>query len=154
MRGRKTIPTAIKELKGTLEKSRVLENEMKVSVINEIPEPSEDLNEEGRKIWENVCYELKRNGILSTVDLDLVESYCQEMAMYKHATRQLKNKGAVYKSQSGYPMINPWQTIRNQALKSATNIGQLFGITPSARARIPQQQQPASKLEILKKKII
>ena len=37
MRGRKTIPTAIKELKGTLEKSRVLENEMKVSVINEIP---------------------------------------------------------------------------------------------------------------------
>jgi len=50
-------------------------------------------------------------------------------------------------------MINPWQTIRNQALKSATNIGQLFGITPSARARIPQQQQPASKLEILKKKI-
>ncbi len=101
MRGRKTIPTAIKELKGTLEKSRVLENEMKVSVINEIPEPSEDLNEEGRKIWENVCHELKRNGILSTVDLDLVESYCQEMAMYKHATRQLKNKGAVYKLKLG-----------------------------------------------------
>ncbi len=48
MKGVKPLPTAIKELRGTLEKSRTLPNEMVVSINRDIPEPPEDLNNEAK----------------------------------------------------------------------------------------------------------
>jgi phage terminase small subunit len=42
--------------------------------------------------------------------------------------------------------------VRSAALKQATQMGQLFGITPSARAKIETGNvKPVSKLELLKK---
>lgn len=153
MRGRKPIPTAIKETKGTLRKHRVLENEVTVQLVSNIPEPPDDLSAEAKKTWRNVCDELKSNGLLATVDLELVQAYCNEMSMYREAVRQIKKTNPLVKSPSGYPMINPWQTIRKQSLKSAMDLGQLFGLTPSARARIPNTNaKPVTKLELLKKK--
>lgn len=137
MRGRKPIPTAIKENKGTVRKSRVLQNEVTVQLVSSIPEPPDDLSAEAKKTWRNVCDELKANGLLATVDLELVQAYCNEMSMYREAVRQIKKTNPLVKSPSGYPMINPWQTIRKQSLKSAMDLGQLFGLTPSARTRIP-----------------
>ena len=37
-KGRKKLPTALKEMQGTLEKSRVLENEMEVDLVLEFPD--------------------------------------------------------------------------------------------------------------------
>jgi phage terminase small subunit len=49
-------------------------------------------------------------------------------------------------------MINPWFQVQSQALKQATQLGQLFGITPSARSRISAAvTKPVSKLDSLKK---
>ena len=152
-RGRKPIPNEIKQLKGTIEKSRLIENPMIVQINNEIPEAPEDLNNEAKKIWQITCDELKRNGILATVDLGLVEAYCAELAMYKEAVRQIRKTSPLVKSPSGYPMVSPWQTIRKQSLKAATDLAQLFGVTPSARTRVGANKPPESKLELLKKKI-
>ena len=152
-RGRKPIPNEIKEIKGTLEKSRLIDNPMIVQINNEIPQAPEDLNNEAKKIWQITCDELKRNGILATVDLGLIEAYCAELAMYKEAVRQIKKTSPLVKTPSGYPMVSPWQTIRKQSLKAATDLAQLFGVTPSARTRVGANKPPASKLELLKKKI-
>jgi P27 family predicted phage terminase small subunit len=152
-RGRKPIPNEIKQLKGTIEKSRLIENPMIVQINNEIPEAPEDLNNEAKKIWQITCDELKRNGILATVDFGLIEAYCAELAMYKEAVRQIRKTSPLVKSPSGYPMVSPWQTIRKQSLKAATDLAQLFGVTPSARTRVGANKPPASKLELLKKKI-
>ena len=151
MKGRKPIPTAIKEMKGTIEKSRILANEMTVTINTEIPEPPEELNNEAVKIWNEVCRELKNNGLLAVVDLGLVQAYCTELAQYKEAVRQIKRTSPLIKSPSGYPMVSPWQTIRRQSLKAAMDLGQLFGVTPSARTRIGANTKPTSKLEQLKK---
>ena len=151
MKGRKPIPTAIKEMKGTIEKSRILPNEMIVTINNEIPDAPEDLNSEAQKLWNEVCHELKNNGLLANVDLGLVEAYCAELAQYKEAIRQIKRTSPLIKSPSGYAMVSPWQTIRRQSLKAAMDLGQLFGVTPSARTRIGANTKPTSKLEQLKK---
>jgi P27 family predicted phage terminase small subunit len=151
MRGNKPLPTAIKELRGTLEKSRILTNEMKVTINNDIPQAPEDLNIEAKKIWNSVCHELKNNGILANVDLELVEAYCAELSQYKEAVRQIKKTSPLIKSPSGYAMVSPWQTIRKQSLKAAMDLGQLFGVTPSARTRIGHNVKPINKLELLRK---
>lgn len=152
MRGRKPIPTEIKKTKGTLEKSRVLSNEMQVQINNDIPTAPEDLNQEAKKIWLEVCTELKNNRILANVDLGLVEAYCAELAQYKEAVRQIKKTSPLVKSPSGYVMISPWQTIRKQSLKAAMDLGQLFGVTPSARTRIGANIKGESKLDFIKQK--
>lgn len=151
MKGIKPLPTAIKELRGTLEKSRTLPNEMVVSINRDIPEPPEDLNNEAKKLWQEVCTELKNNGILANVDLGLVEAYCSELVTYKEALRQIKKTSPLIKSPSGYAMVSPWQTIRRQSLKAAMDLGQLFGVTPSARTRIGATIKTTSKLDSLKK---
>lgn len=151
MRGRKPIPTAIKEMKGTIEKSRILANEMTVTINNDIPKAPEELNEEAVKIWNEVCRELKNNGLLAVVDLGLVQAYCAELSQYKEALRQIDKTGPLVISPSGYPMVSPWQTIRRQSLKAAMDLGQLFGVTPSARTRIGSNTKPTSKLDQLKK---
>ena len=43
-KGRKKLPTAMKEMQGTLEKSRVLENEMQVDLVSQLPEAPELLS--------------------------------------------------------------------------------------------------------------
>jgi len=151
MRGVKPLPTAVKQLRGTIEKSRTLSNEMVVSINHEIPQAPEDLNNEAKKLWQEVCTELKNNGILANVDLGLVEAYCTELATYKEAIRQIKKTSPLIKSPSGYPMVSPWQTIRRQSLKAAMDLGQLFGVTPSARTRIGATIKTVNKLDLLKK---
>lgn len=153
MKGRIPIPTAIKEAKGTLRKSRVVKNEVAVKLVSNIPEPPDDLSADAKKTWRNVCEELKSNGLLATVDLELVQAYCNEMTTYKEAVRQIRKTNPLVKSPSGYPMINPWQTIRKQSLKSAMDLGQLFGLTPAGRTRIPSNQTGSeSKLKQLQKR--
>ena len=50
-KGRKKLPTVLKEMQGTLEKSRVLENEMEVDLVSELPEAPELLSKRGAEEW-------------------------------------------------------------------------------------------------------
>ena len=56
--GRKKKPTKLKELQGTLKAERVLNNEMQVSLVSEIPFAPEWLTDIGEEEWNNVCSEL------------------------------------------------------------------------------------------------
>ena len=53
-KGRKKLPTKIKEMQGTLDVSREVENEMQVDLVQHIPEPPELLSEIGKKEWYKV----------------------------------------------------------------------------------------------------
>lgn len=78
--GRKKKPTQLKKLQGTLKAERVLENEMQVSLVSEIPFAPEWLTEIGSEEWNNVCSELHGKGMLHHIDLRLIEAYCNAMA--------------------------------------------------------------------------
>jgi P27 family predicted phage terminase small subunit len=146
-----SIPTEIKKLKGTLDKRYVLENEMQVIAMDQIPPAPENLSAGARELWTVTCTELKRNNILTGVDLSLIEAYCAELQTYKDAAAELQKNGAVVPAPSGYPVVSPWQSIKNQSLKNAVDIGKLFGITPAARTKISSDVKPVSKIESLKK---
>lgn len=135
--GRKPIPTALKVAKGTAQKCRINTNEMKVLKIDTIPVPPDILNELGKDIWNKVCKELHRNGLLSNVDLEFIIAYCQQITVYLECVEKVKVQGFVLKIKSSdYPINNPHIGIGNKALKSALEIGTSFGLTPSARSKI------------------
>jgi P27 family predicted phage terminase small subunit len=92
------------------------------------------------------------NNLLAGADLGLVAGYCNELGLYKSACEMTEKEGVVIVNRFGDQCVNPWYSVRSAALKQATQMGQLFGITPSARAKIETGNvKPINKLELLRK---
>lgn len=151
MRGRPKTPTAIKELNGNRDKRFLIENEMTFALNTETPDAPDHIRFEAVEIFETVCRELKSINMLVAVDVEMIAAYSEAMATYKNASRKLTEQGDVIKGLH-CDVINPYFAIRERSLKQAKEIGLLFGITPSARAKISNTPAPTeSKLSKFKK---
>ena len=140
-KGRKKIPTKLKELRGTTRSDRMVENEMVVSLVSEIPNPPEWLSSIGQNEWTKVCSELYGKKMLHHIDLRLIESYCNAMSLHIETEMMLREKGRiqVYKNTDGtvkHAQSVPFQKIANDALDRALKIAREFGLTPSSRTGI------------------
>jgi len=140
-KGRKKLPTAMKEMQGTLEKSRVLENEMQVDLVSQLPEAPELLSTIGVEEWYKVTSQLFNLKMLHHIDLRLIESYCNEMALYIECESELRKNGRVdiFKNTNGdiiRSQANPYVKMKNDALNNALKLAAQFGLTPVARANI------------------
>tara|TARA_R100000664_G_scaffold24116_2_gene33799 strand:- start:1771 stop:2250 length:480 start_codon:yes stop_codon:yes gene_type:complete len=149
MTGRKKIPTELKKARGTLRKSRELDNPMEVEKVCTLPVSPEWLSEIGKEQYDLVVNQLNNIGMLYQVDLKLIEAYANSMALHIEAEQELRRVGRimVYKDDEGRPkhsQIVPMQTISKQALDQAIKIASHFGLTPSSRTKITSPQ----KLEI------
>ena len=142
-RGRKKIPTRIKEIQGTLKPERKLENEMQVSLVQQVPNPPAWLTEIGKEEWNKICHELFNKNMLHQIDLRLIEAYCNAMSLHIETEMMLRDKGRiqVFKNPDGsikHTQSVPYQKIANDALDRALKIATQFGLTPSARSSIQQ----------------
>jgi|TARA_R100001440_G_C2520794_1_gene118851 P27 family predicted phage terminase small subunit len=142
-RGRKKLPTEVKKLRGTLKKERVLENEMQVEILKELPETPEWLSDIAKVEWKKVCLELFNKNMLHYVDLKLIEAYCNAIALHIETEMLLRENGRVqvFKNEDGsikYAQSVPYQKIANDALDKALKISREFGFTPSSRTNISQ----------------
>ena len=140
-KGRKKLPTNLKKIQGTLEKSRLVENEMQVELCVSIPDAPELLSEIGRGEWEKVTSQLYNLKMLHRVDLRLVEAYCNEIALYIECEMELRKNGRVdnFKNTNGEVIrsqAKPFIKIKNDALNNAMKLAAQFGLTPVARASI------------------
>jgi P27 family predicted phage terminase small subunit len=153
MKGRPKVPTEIKKLKGTAQKCRILENEMALTISTEQPTPEiEFKTPRAKKIFDEMCHELKKINMLVGVDLGIIAMYSEAVANYYVAVEKCEAQGMVIETNQG-PKINPWFVTKQNCVKQAMQLGQLIGVTPSARARIPNTNaKPVSKLELLKSK--
>lgn len=142
-RGRKRLPTKEKELRGTLKPERVVENEMTVSLVGEVPPAPDWLTEIGKEEWQKVCLELYNKQMLHQIDLRLIEAYCNAIALHIETEIMLRDKGRIqiFKNADGsvkHTQSVPFQKIANDALDRALKIATQFGFTPSARSTISQ----------------
>jgi P27 family predicted phage terminase small subunit len=140
-KGRKKIPTVLKEMQGTLEKSRIVENEMQVDLVSDLPEAPELLSTIGIQEWYKVTSQLYNLKMLHNIDLRLIEAYCNEMSLYIETEMMLREKGRiqVFKNPDGtikHAQAVPYQKIAKDALNSALKLATQFGLTPVARASI------------------
>ena len=94
-RGRKKLPTKIKELQGTLKSERVLENEMTASLVSKIPTPPEWLSEIGKSEWIKVCLELFNKQMLHQIDLRILEAYCNAISLHIETEIFLRKNGRI-----------------------------------------------------------
>ena len=140
-KGRKKLPSKIKELRGTTRQDRTMENEMTVAVVEFIPDPPDWLSEIGRQEWQKVCVELHGKQMLHQIDLRILEAYCNSISLHIETEMMLREKGRiqVFKDEEGnvkHAQAVPYQKIANDALDRAMKIATQFGFTPSSRSGI------------------
>ena len=131
----------MKKMQGTLEKSRVLENEMQVDLVTHLPEAPELLSTIGVEEWYKVTSQLFNLKMLHHIDLRLIESYCNEIALYIECEMELRKNGRVevFKNTNGdivRTQANPFVKMKNDSLANALKLASQFGLTPVARASI------------------
>lgn len=150
--GRPKKPTEIKLLEGTAREDRELKNQMMPSKISHAPSPPTWMSKDAKKEWKATCQDLIELDMLYRVDLGLLAAYCVEMSNYIDAVKKLKDPEIGYvtyitrEDGTKYPILSPWNTVKNQSLKNAMGIANQFGFTPSARTKIsatPKDEESA-----------
>jgi P27 family predicted phage terminase small subunit len=140
-KGRKKTPTVMKEMQGTARADRILDNEMQVDLVSKLPEAPELLSTIGVEEWYKVTLQLFNLKMLHHIDLRLIESYCNEMALYIECELELRKNGRVdvFKNTNGdiiRSQAKPYVKMKNDALNNALKLATQFGLTPVARANI------------------
>ena len=140
-KGRKKIPTKIKEMQKTVEKSRTIENEMVVDQVSELPIVPEWLSEIGKSEFKKVTTQLFNLGMLYSVDLKLVEAYSNEISLYLECEMKLRTINRIDEFESSEGIVlrrqaSPLLKIKNDALNNSLKLATQFGLTPVARASI------------------
>ena len=103
-RGRKPIPTAIKELEGNPGKRELNKNEPKPK--KNAPKCPAWLDVEAKKEWRRVSKQLEVIGVLTEVDMAAFAGYCEAYSRWKDAEEFISKHGTIFKTPSGY-----WQQV-------------------------------------------
>lgn len=159
MGGRPKKPTAIKELQGTLEKSRILKDELQAQFITSHEAPSE-LNEWGIKLWNDLFMEYGKVNLITRLDLGSLFMMCNEFDTYCEADDLIKIQGLeievdVFNLKGELTgkkkEINPMLRVRDNAAKQYKMFCVEFGLTPVSRAKIsaPKQESKGDELDEL-----
>jgi len=140
-KGRKKTPTVLKEMYGTARADRVLENEMQVDLLTELPEAPDLLSEIGIAEWYKVTTQLFNLKMLHDVDQSLILAYCNEMSLYIESELELRENGRIdnFKNSNGdlvRSQAKPLVKVKNDALANALKLAVQFGLTPVARTNI------------------
>ncbi|MBD2705597.1 phage terminase small subunit P27 family [Spirosoma sp. BT702] len=152
MRPRK--PTVIKQLQGTAQPSRILQNEVKPQAVT-MPTPPDWLSDYAKDEWYTQTLEMESLGILSVMDLSMLAMYCQQVGIFRQAQEEMKDEELVVTTPNGALQPNPLLGIANKASDSALKIASQFGFTPSARTRIganPTQKEEDPLEALLKRR--
>ena len=152
MRGRKPIPTKIKEREGNPGKRPLNKNE---------PEPGGRptcpawLRKEAKREWIRIVPELTGLGLLSKIDRTALAGYCQTFAKWRQAEEFLEEHGFTYqipkRDEAGeivglYIQQFPQVSIAKACIEQLRALLTEFGMTPASRVRleVPTKGKPSN----------
>lgn len=145
--GRKPKPSVIHEAEGGISKTHRAKayraNEPKPGRLSKLPPAPKFLNRVGKKEWRRVGKELSKNGLLTKIDLMAFGGYCVEYQTWVEAVGKINTFGMMIKSKNGFPIQSPYVSIARNSLQAMIKIMTEFGMTPSSRARVSVDTEPA-----------
>lgn len=88
------------------------------------------------KVWNALAPKLKKAGMLTEIDHELLAAYCAARTTAAKAQKMIDKKGEVTLTSHGNEIPSPWLGIRNTALKLMAKLAPEFGMSPSSRSRV------------------
>lgn len=131
-------------IRGNPSKRPLPENEPKPQVSK--PKAPPHLSEGARKHWRVVVKQLADAGVMTHLDRDALEAYCESYALWVDAQAKLSEFGPVVKDRFGAPKVSPYMQIAREAFAQMRSMLAEFGMTPAARTRVSTAaQKPKEK---------
>ena len=138
MPGRKPLPTAIKKVKGTLQKCRINPHEPKPD--GDLVEPPQYMTEGAMAAW-HYALECAPAGLLKKLDMSILETWANAADLYRKAQAGLNKTGLLMKAHNtGVPMQSPYLAIANKQAQIMTKAATEMGFTPASRSRVSVAQ--------------
>lgn len=127
MRGRRT-PTKIKQLQGTVEKSRLIENEVSYSPVDGLPDPPDYFGKIATKRWYELGQELSAVGLLEKTDIDSLTAFCVAVETMHNAAEKMKTDPKAFRL---------WR----DAVEKMMGLSARFGFDPASRTKVGAGKQ-------------
>lgn len=124
-------PTALRIFEGNPSRRPLNTREPKPTLG--VPVCPEWLDTEARAEWERIVPELKRLGMLATIDRAELSAYCQSWSEYVAATKLVREQGTIVVSKQG-TQKNPNCAVQNEAWARFHKTAIMFGLNPSSRS--------------------
>ena len=144
-KGRKPIPTAIKEIRGTIQPCRVNKNEVKIDALEKLPSVPRWFTKTQRKIYKTKGDQLRMLGMLTPLDFELFISFCREYGNYIDTATELEKISLLTEmSESDENIFKRMSKINKESWERSKVIASEFGFTPSSRAKmiVPSSEDP------------
>jgi len=138
--GRPRIPTKIHVLRGTDRRDRINDAEPQPEV--KIPEPPPIIKGIALEEWNRITKELHDLGLVSELNRSLLAAYCKAYERWIEAEQHYQTEPKIYKTESGYPIVNPWRGVADKALEQMHKFGRGFGLDPESLTRIKGSADP------------
>lgn len=151
MSGKARMPKALKEARGTLDMRYAVENEMDGGKVSQLPAP-EHYDTARQKLWNKYTSILAENGILSEMDSEMLVMLVDSVDTYNTARKVFLEEIKEIKGELAKNAMLSYK-IMNESLDRAYRLGQLFGITPFARAKINVPKKETQTTDELFKEI-
>lgn len=116
--------------------------------LDAVPDPPEYFSAYAIVLWNVYCQELIERNDLCTVYLGSLEQYCYAIDLAQRAAEQL-NDSMVTPSKAN-PAVSPHFRIWQQATKTVSEIGAMFGFSPKSRLNVPGTEKKSPMSNLLK----
>lgn len=136
MRGRKPLPKEIKELQGTLEKSRTNFDSPSSGKIESVTRAPSFLSRDEKKMYKDICSDLIKSNVLENPDLDVVLKLVLENSAYYTNMKICRDNGYVEVNAKGNRIKRIEYTVAKDALVNVIKLSSELGLTPAARTRL------------------
>ena len=141
--GRKSVPTNLKVIKGTLQKCRENKDEPTPEIC--CPEPPDYLDGEALEEWHRKVVELYNNGCMTRLDDSALAAHCVAWARHVKAEKEIKEGGEVITTSFGNLVQNPWVGISNKSVEVMYKYATILGLGAANRSKIKAGQKPGKE---------
>ena len=137
MRGRKPLPTAVKDASGEHKNHPSRRNNSEPVAAKGIPPIPESIAADSvaSRCWQSVCGTLNDMGILTIADASVMELYCVTYSQWRWLSNVVKDGNCSIATEKGVTTLPE----ANQVHKYSATLLRLMaelGLTPSSRSRI------------------
>lgn len=87
------------------------------------------------EVWDETVGELKTVGIGTRVEAHMLSAYCQAVADFSEAQKEIDRDGMTVATERGMTK-HPAYTIKTQAWGAMLKFGSQFGLSPASRGKI------------------
>ena len=132
--GRPRIPTKIHRLHGIPGKRPLPEGEPEPEV--KIPSPPAIIQGVALEEWHRITTELLALGLIAEINRALIAAYCKAYADWIEAEGHWDTEPRIFKTETGYPVTNPWRSVADKAFERMCKVATGFGMDPASMSRI------------------